>query len=129
MFRTPIRTLAPLMLYAVTLAGSSVPIGAQQVGDSAYTGKIARPHPRSVVLGIVGTVLGGLAAFGFSKGSGQRDVGTIALGAAAGGLAGFFVGRQLDERRAIAFHGTPELRIPNVGMQLEGCLLYTSPSP
>ena len=121
MFRTPLRTLAPIILYTVALASSSVSIGAQQVGDSSATGKVARPHPRSVVLGIVGTVLGGLAAFGFSKGSaGQRDVGTIALGAAAGGLAGFFVGRQLDERRAMAFHGISELRIPNVGIQLEG---------
>jgi hypothetical protein len=30
------------------------------------------------------------------------------------------VGRQLDERRSIAFHGTPQLRIPNVGVELDG---------
>jgi hypothetical protein len=110
-----------LTLIPLALAGSPGAIQAQLVGDTAAAGKVAHPRPRSLVFGIVGTVLGGLAAFGFSKGSGgQRSVGTIAAGAAAGGLAGFFVGRQIDERRAIAFHGTPQLRIPNVGIDLEG---------
>jgi hypothetical protein len=110
-----------LALIPLALAGSPGAIQAQLVGDTAAAGKVAHPHPRSLVFGIVGTVLGGLAAFGFSKGSGgHRSVGTIAVGAAAGGLAGFFVGRQIDERRAIAFHGTPQLRIPNVGIDLEG---------
>jgi hypothetical protein len=110
-----------LALIPLALAGSPTAIRAQLVGDTAAAGKVAHPHPRSLVLGIVGTVLGGLAAFGFSKGSGGgRNVGTIAVGAAAGGLAGFFVGRQLDERRAIAFRGTPQLRIPNVAIELEG---------
>jgi hypothetical protein len=110
-----------LALVPLALAGSPTALRAQLVGDTAAAGKVAHPHPRSLVLGIVGTVLGGLAAFGFSKGSGGgRNVGTIAVGAAAGGLAGFFVGRQLDERRAIAFRGTPQLRIPNVGIELEG---------
>ena len=91
------------------------------VGDTAAAGKVAHPHPRSLVFGIAGAVLGGLAAFGFSKGSGgRRSMGTIAVGAAAGGLAGFFVGRQIDERRAIVFHGTPQLRIPNVAIDLGG---------
>ncbi len=73
------------------------------------------------MLGILGAVVGGLAAFGFSRGSGGgRSPGTIAVGAAAGGLAGFFVGRQIDERRAIAYHGAPALRIPNIGVALEG---------
>jgi hypothetical protein len=110
-----------LALVPLALAGSPVVGRAQLVGDTTAAGNVAHPHPRSLVLGIVGTVLGGLAAFGFSKGSGGgRNVGTIAVGAAAGGLAGFFVGRQLDERRAIAFRGTPQLRIPNVGIELEG---------
>lgn len=116
-----ISRMTAVFLVPVAFAGSSVALPAQQVGDSAATGSVTHPHPRSLVLGIVGTVLGGLAAFGFSKGSGGgRSVGTIAAGAAAGGLAGFFVGRQLDERRAITFRGTPSLRIPNVGVELEG---------
>jgi hypothetical protein len=110
-----------LALIPLSLAGSPTGLQAQLVGDTAAAGKVAHPHPRSLVFGIAGAVLGGLAAFAFSKGSGgQRSVGTIAVGAAAGGLAGFFVGRQIDERRAIAFHGTPQLRIPNVGIDLEG---------
>jgi hypothetical protein len=110
-----------LALIPLALGASPAVIQAQLVGDTAAAGKVAHPHPRALMLGIVGTVLGGLAAFGFSKGSGGgRSVSTIALGSAAGGLAGFFVGRQLDERRAIAFHGIPQLRIPNVGIDLEG---------
>ena len=110
-----------LALLPVVLAGFPAVIPAQQIGDSAASGRVTHPHPRSLVLGIAGAIIGGLAAFGFSKGSGGgRSPGTIAVGAAAGGLAGFFVGRQLDERRAIAFHGAPVLRIPNVGVELEG---------
>ena len=110
-----------LALIPLALAGSPGAVQAQLVGDTAAAGNVAHPHPRSLVFGVVGAVLGGLAAFGFSKGSGgQRNVGTIAVGAAAGGLAGFFVGRQIDERRAIAFHGIPQLRVPNVGIELEG---------
>jgi hypothetical protein len=113
--------LAALALVPLALAGSAPVVQAQLIGDTAAAGRVSRPHPRSLVVGIVGAVIGGLAAFGFSKGSGGgRNVGTIAAGAAAGGLAGFFVGRQLDERRAIAFHGTPSLRIPNIGIELEG---------
>jgi hypothetical protein len=121
MHHTSVSKWTALALIPLALAGSPTAIRAQLVGDTAAAGKVAHPHPRSLVLGIVGTVLGGLAAFGFGKGSGGgRNVGTIAVGAAAGGLAGFFVGRQLDERRAIAFRGTPQLRIPNVAIELEG---------
>ena len=113
--------LAALTLVPLALAGSPGAGLAQRVGDSAAVGKITHPHPRALVLGVVGAVLGGLAAFGFSRGSGGgRSPGTIAVGAAAGGLAGFFVGRQIDERRAVAYHGTASLRIPNVGVDLEG---------
>jgi hypothetical protein len=121
MRRVSISRLAALSLVPLVLAGSPAPALAQLVGDSAAAGKVTHPHPRALVLGIVGAVIGGLAAFGFSKGSGGgRSPGTALVGAAAGGLAGFFVGRQLDERRAIAYHGTPSLRIPNVGVELEG---------
>ena len=113
--------LTAFMLVPLALAGSPVPSAAQQVGDSIAEGRVTRPHPRAVVLGIVGAVVGGLASFGFGKGSGGgRNFGTMAIGATAGGLAGFFVGRQLDERRAIAFRGTPSLKIPNVDVELEG---------
>jgi len=121
MHRASVSRLASLTLIPLALAGSPSGLSAQQIGDSAAAGRVTHPHSRALVLGIVGAVIGGLAAFGFSKGSGSgRSPGTIALGTAAGGLTGFFVGRQLDERRAIAFHGTPSLRIPNVGVELEG---------
>ncbi|MGH7621961.1 MAG: hypothetical protein ACREMU_06440, partial [Gemmatimonadaceae bacterium] len=37
-----------------------------------------------------------------------------------GGIAGFFIGRQFDERRAVTYRGAPSLRIPNVAIELEG---------
>ena len=121
MHRASVSRLAALALIPLALAGSPAGLSAQQIGDTAAAGRVTHPHSRALVLGIVGAVIGGLAAFGFSKGSGGgRSPGTIAVGTAAGGLAGFFVGRQLDERRSIAFHGTPSLRIPNVGIELEG---------
>lgn len=121
MHHASVSRLAALALIPLALGGSPALIMAQQIGDSAAAGRVTHPHSRALVLGIVGAVVGGLAAFGFSKGSGGgRSPGTIAAGGAAGGLAGFFVGRQLDERRAIAFHGAPALRIPNVGIELEG---------
>jgi hypothetical protein len=113
--------LTAFMLIPLALAGSPVPSAAQQLGDSIAEGKVTHPHPRALVLGIVGALVGGLASFGFGKGSGGgRNYGTMAIGATAGGLAGFFVGRQLDERRAIAFRGTPSLTIPNIDVELEG---------
>jgi len=121
MLRIAVSRLAALALIPLALAGSPTVVHGQLIGDTAAAGRITHPHPRSLVLGIVGTLIGGLAAFGFSKGSGGgRSPGTIAAGAAAGGLAGFFIGRQLDERRAIAFHGTPALRLPHVDVELEG---------
>ena len=119
MHRLSARLTAPLLI-PLALAASTPPLYAQQVGDTSAAGSVAHPHPRALVWGIIGTVVGGLAAFGFSKGSGNASASTTVFGAAAGGLAGFFVGRQLDERRAIAFRGTPQLRIPNVGVELEG---------
>jgi hypothetical protein len=112
--------LARNLLIPLALAGLAPHLGAQRLGDSSAAGKITHPHPRALVLGIVGVILGGLATYGFNRGSGQHGVGVTAVGAAAGGLAGFFVGRQLDERRAIAFHGSASLKVPNVGITLEG---------
>lgn len=110
--------LAPLVLPLV-LASSAAPLTAQRLSDSTQSGKITHPHPRALVLGIVGAILGGLAGFGFSKG-GKTSSSFAVVGAAGGGLAGFFVGRQLDERRAIAYHGAASLKIPNVDVTLEG---------
>lgn len=112
--------LAGTLLVPLALAGSAPSLSAQRLSDSTASGKITHPHPRALVLGIVGAIVGGLAGYGFGKGAGQGGGGLTFVGIAAGGLAGFFVGRQLDERRAIAFHGTPSLKIPNVGITLDG---------
>ena len=108
------------ILVPLALASSAPALGAQRLGDSAEAGTITHPRPRALVVGVLGAVLGGLAGFAFSKGGIQRGAGMTLVGAAGGGLAGFFVGRQLDERRSLSFRGTPSLKIPNVGIELEG---------
>ena len=119
MLRIPPR-LAGCILAPLVLASSAPSVGAQRLSDSTASGKIVHPRPRALVLGIVGALIGGLAGFGFGKGGQQRGTGLTVVGAAAGGLAGFFIGRQMDERRAIAFRGTPSLKIPNVAIGLQG---------
>ena len=112
--------LAGTLLTPLALAGSAPSLGAQRLSDSTASGKITHPHPRAFVLGIVGAIAGGLAGYGFGRGAGHGGGGMTFVGIAGGGLAGFFIGRQLDERRAIAYRGTPSLKIPNVGITLEG---------
>jgi hypothetical protein len=113
--------LAGTLLIPLALAGSAPSLGAQRLSDSTASGKITHPHPRALILGIVGAIAGGLAGYGFGKGAGRGGGGGMTfVGVAAGGLAGFFIGRQLDERRAISYRGTPSLKIPNVGITLEG---------
>jgi hypothetical protein len=119
MLRIP-ASLAGCILFPLALASSAPALGAQRLSDSTASGKILHPKPRALVLGIVGALIGGLAGFGFGKGGQQQGSGLTVVGAAAGGLAGFFIGRQMDERRAIAFRGTPSLKIPNVGIELQG---------
>ncbi len=114
------RQLASRFLIPLALAASAPSLGAQRLSDSTASGKIIHPRPRALIAGIIGVVAGGLAGWGFSAGGGQRGAGMALVGAAGGGLAGFFIGRQLDERRNIAFHGTPSLKIPSVGVELEG---------
>ncbi len=111
---------AALLLVPLALAGTAPELRAQRSSDSSAVGTVTRPKPRSLVLGIAGAIIGGLAGFGFSRGGKQPGSGMTLVGAAAGGLAGFFVGRQFDERRAVNYRGAPALRIPNVAIQLEG---------
>jgi hypothetical protein len=111
---------AALLLVPLALGGTVPELRAQRSGDSTVVGKVTHPKPRSLVLGIAGVIIGGLAGFGFSRGGKQPGAGMTVVGAAAGGLAGFFIGRQFDERRAVTYRGAPSLRIPNVAIELEG---------
>ena len=112
--------LSGCVLASLALASSAPTLHAQRLSDSTQSGQIVHPHPRALVLGVVGALLGGLAGLAFGKGGGQRGAGMPLIGAFGGGLAGFFIGRQLDERRAISFRGAPSLKIPNVGVELQG---------
>ncbi|MEP7067342.1 MAG: hypothetical protein ABI889_15010 [Gemmatimonadota bacterium] len=109
--------LAPLILLPLALGGSPDPALAQaHPGDTV---RLAHPKSRALIFGVVGALIGGLAGLEFGKGSNSGGQMTI-IGAATGGLGGFFVGRQLDKRKAAMFGGTPSLRVPNVAAGLEG---------
>jgi hypothetical protein len=107
--------LAALFLVPLALGATPRSGYAQQQGDTVA---VSHPKPRSLIFGIAGALIGGLAGLAFGKGgssSGQMAV----IGAAAGGLGGFFAGRQVDEHRAALFNGAKSLRIPNVAVALE----------
>ena len=115
-----IRVLA-LLLIPLGGGGTLAPaLLGQGRGDTTKTGVVTHPRSRALVWGIAGAIVGGLAGFGFSRGGKQPGAGLTLVGAAGGGLAGFFIGRQLDERHQIAFNGAPSLRIPNVAIELGG---------
>jgi hypothetical protein len=104
----------------LALAGTAPALRAQRGGDTTAAGTVTHPKPRSLTLGIAGVIIGGLVGFGFSRGGKQPGSQMTVIGAAAGGLAGFFIGRQFDERRAVTYRGAPSLRIPNVAIELDG---------
>ena len=119
MLRHPSPRIAGLLLLPLALGGTALPLAGQRL-DSADSAVVTHPKPRSVILGVGGAILGGLAGFAFGKGGKSSGTQMSIIGAAAGGLAGFFIGRQIDERRAIAYRGVSSLRIPNVAIELEG---------
>ncbi|HEV7705044.1 MAG TPA: glycine zipper domain-containing protein [Gemmatimonadaceae bacterium] len=115
MIRPLYARLAALVLVPLVLGAASVPACAQGRADTAT---LSHPKPRSLIFGIAGAVIGGVAGLGLGSGSSGKQM--TLIGAAAGGLAGFFVGRQVDERRRAVFRGATSLRIANVAIELEG---------
>jgi hypothetical protein len=109
--------LAALLLVPVALGGAALPALAQRPADTVT---LSHPKPRALIFGVAGAVIGGLAGLGFGKGGSSSSGQMTVIGAAAGGLAGFFVGRQVDERRKAIFRGATSLRISNVAIELEG---------
>ena len=107
--------LPALLLVPLVLGGATLPARAQSSGDTAT---LSHPKSRALIFGVAGAVIGGLVGLGLGKGSSGGQMG--ALGAAGGGLTGFFIGRQVDERRKAVFRGAASLRIPNVAIELEG---------
>jgi hypothetical protein len=107
--------LAALLLVPLALGAAPCSAIAQRQGDTVT---VSHPKPRSLIFGVAGALIGGLAGLAFGKGGSSGGQMTI-IGAAAGGLAGFFAGRQVDEHRAAMFSGSQSLRIPNVAVALE----------
>ncbi len=117
----PRRALTAAFLICLTLpSGTVARLYAQQPEVGIEGAKVAHRRPRAVVLGVLGAVVGGLAGFAFSKGGQQGGAGMALVGTAGGGLFGFFIGRQLDERYGANFRGTPALKIPSISVGLEG---------
>jgi hypothetical protein len=113
------RLSAPLLI--VLALGAALPALPAQ-GRAPRSDERAQGHrrPRAIVAGVLGALLGGAAGFAFSKGGKQSGGQLIAVGTVGGGLAGFLIGRQFDQRYAATFRGTPQLRIPNITAELEG---------
>jgi hypothetical protein len=83
--------------------------------------------PRSRTLAIAGTLAGGLIGLGFSVASDQRGhgrCGAVPCGvfawAAAGGVVGYFIGRQYDRNFAMYYRGTRPLRPQSTSVALDG---------
>lgn len=83
--------------------------------------------PRSLILAVVGGLVGGTVGLVFAKGS-SSDLGgsclglqcTIVAGTVGGALFGYFIGREYDITYAQRYRGMKPLDIPSVDADLEG---------
>ena len=89
---------------------------------AAQGGEIADSRtPRRATLAIVGALVGGAAGALFHKQGAPASCRAcyIGGGALAGGVAGLFVGRELDQMHALRYGGVPRLRIPFLEQALD----------
>ena len=105
------------LLIPAFLSAAPLSLAAQRDADAVASGRT----PRRVLLGIVGALAGGAGGALL-----HRDAGTtcracdVGAGAVIGGLAGYFIGRELDQMYAIRYRGAARLRIPFVEQALDG---------
>ena len=92
---------------------------AAQAGDAAPADRRAS---RRTVMAIVGAIAGGAGGAFFSRqaAEGACQGCYIAAGALIGGIAGFFIGRELDQMHDVRFRGVPRMRIPFDEQALDG---------
>ncbi|HEX6966961.1 MAG TPA: hypothetical protein VF166_14310 [Gemmatimonadaceae bacterium] len=121
----PRRVGAALLLVAL-LAPTVVRRAHAQSSSTSSAVKSSRT-PRSRALAILGTVVGGLVGFGFTYAAGQRGASRcgpihcpVYVWAAAGGLAGYFIGRQYDKNFAMYYRGATPLSPKSVDADLNG---------
>lgn len=116
------RAAAVLLLLALLAPTGARPVSAQS-SNTAASGRT----PRSRVLAIVGTVVGGLVGFGFTYAAGQRGSSRcgpihcqVFIWAAGGGILGYFIGRRYDRNFEMYYRGATPLRPISVDVELEG---------
>jgi hypothetical protein len=107
------RLFLPALLFAPPLSLAA------QVAD-ATPGE--RRASRRTVLAILGTIVGGAGGAFFQRqtAEGACQGCYVAAGAVIGGVAGFFVGRELDQMHEVRFRGVPRMRIPFDEQTLDG---------
>ena len=112
-----IRPLIPAFL----LSATPLSIAAQSDAATIATGRT----PRRTILAVVGALVGGAGGAVLHRdGSGTAcQPCTIGAGALIGGVAGLFIGREIDQTYALRYRGVPRLRIPFDEQPLDGDLL------
>ena len=117
MHNTYLSSVRAWLLIPAFLSAAPLSLAAQRDAAAAATGRT----PRRVLLGIVGALAGGAGGALLHRAAGTAcrpcDIGA---GAAIGGLAGFFIGREFDQLYAIRYRRTARLRIPFVEEALDG---------
>ena len=113
LFAVRARLLLPVLLFVSPLS-----LAAQR-GDAVPSD---RRTPRRTVLAIVGAIAGGAGGAFFSRqaADGACQGCYVAGGALIGGVAGFFIGRELDQMHDVRFRGVPRMRIPFDEQALDG---------
>ncbi len=105
------------LLIPALLASAPLSIAAQR--DPATVA--ADRTPRRVVLAVIGALAGGAGAAVLNRdGTGTSCRACyIGGGALIGGIAGMFIGRELDQMYAVRYRGVPRLRIPFIEQALD----------
>ncbi|HEX6536177.1 MAG TPA: hypothetical protein VF041_16420 [Gemmatimonadaceae bacterium] len=112
---SPHRPIAAAVLLGVSLlAAIAPPARAQRPDDGTHR------TPRSTIFAIVGTILGGVAGYAYTKAAKGGGAAIVAGAAAGGGIFGYFIGREYDVTYRTRYHGLPPLHPPSISVDLEG---------
>lgn len=113
--RSPVRRPLTATLLGVSLLAAIAPPARAQRPDEA-------PHrtPRSTIFAIVGTILGGVAGYAYTKAAKGGGAAIVVGTAAGGGLFGYFIGREYDATYRMHYRGVTPLHPPSIAVDLEG---------
>jgi hypothetical protein len=107
-----------LLIPAFLLFATPLSLAAQSDASTIASGRT----PRRAILAVVGALVGGAGGAALHRdGSGTTcQPCTIGAGALIGGVAGLFIGREMDQAYALRYRGVPRLRIPFHEQPLDG---------